>query len=174
MKFLYCFSNDGMYLQAGTSGDAWYQTGHPAACVCGTWPIVRRSWQDPLFVRAFILFAWTFRYLRRIRQNYEEEVRLMKNVPDWEVGKWYHQPIFKTVPENHWIGKGTSVHSVVPVCFCNQELIRQHLFNWTAPHSFETAAAKFLFCDLQQETGFCGKYDSKSEVMIRQNRNVPV
>jgi NADH dehydrogenase (ubiquinone) 1 alpha subcomplex subunit 13 len=42
-------------------------------------------------------------YLKRVRQNFEEETRLMKNVPGWEVGKWYHEPVFKTVPQNHWI-----------------------------------------------------------------------
>ena len=29
----------------------------------------------------------------------------MKNVPGWEVGKWFDEPVYKTVPKDHWIGK---------------------------------------------------------------------
>ncbi|GAV09319.1 hypothetical protein RvY_18883 [Ramazzottius varieornatus] len=42
-------------------------------------------------------------YLRRIRRNREEEERIMKNVPGWEVGKWFDEPVYKTVPKDHWI-----------------------------------------------------------------------
>ncbi|OQV23709.1 hypothetical protein BV898_02445 [Hypsibius exemplaris] len=51
-----------------------------------------------------LLFAERDRlYLRRIRRNYEAEAELMKDVPDWEVGKWYSEPVYKTVHPNHWL-----------------------------------------------------------------------
>ncbi|GIX73154.1 complex I-B16.6 [Caerostris darwini] len=36
-------------------------------------------------------------FLKQLNKNREEEKDLMKNVPDWEVGTWYGEPIFKTV-----------------------------------------------------------------------------
>ena len=33
-------------------------------------------------------------YLRRLRQNRDEEAELMKDVPGWEVGKWKGKPLY--------------------------------------------------------------------------------
>jgi len=38
-------------------------------------------------------------YLRRLR---EEERELMKDVPGWRVGTFYGEPIFFTLPTDHW------------------------------------------------------------------------
>uniref|UniRef100_A0A7R9CQT0 NADH dehydrogenase [ubiquinone] 1 alpha subcomplex subunit 13 n=1 Tax=Timema poppense TaxID=170557 RepID=A0A7R9CQT0_TIMPO len=38
------------------------------------------------------------RFLKQIRRNREEEAKLMANVPGWEVGTWYGEPIYKTLP----------------------------------------------------------------------------
>uniref|UniRef100_A0A7R9E6V2 NADH dehydrogenase [ubiquinone] 1 alpha subcomplex subunit 13 n=2 Tax=Timema TaxID=61471 RepID=A0A7R9E6V2_9NEOP len=37
-------------------------------------------------------------FLKQIRRNREEEAKLMANVPGWEVGTWYGEPIYKTLP----------------------------------------------------------------------------
>lgn len=55
-----------------------------------------------------LLFAERDReFLKQLRINRDEEAKLMKNVPGWEVGTWYGEPIFKTLPkdeliEPHW------------------------------------------------------------------------
>lgn len=41
-------------------------------------------------------------YLKQIRRNRDDEAELMKNVPGWEVGTWYGEPIYKTRPKNEW------------------------------------------------------------------------
>lgn len=48
-----------------------------------------------------LLFAERDReYLKQLRRNRDEETKLMANVPGWEVGKLYGEPIFKTLPED--------------------------------------------------------------------------
>ncbi|XP_065224479.1 NADH dehydrogenase [ubiquinone] 1 alpha subcomplex subunit 13 [Planococcus citri] len=42
-------------------------------------------------------------YLRQLRKNREDEAELMKNVPGWEVGKLYSEPVYKTIPEDEYI-----------------------------------------------------------------------
>uniref|UniRef100_U5EGY7 NADH dehydrogenase [ubiquinone] 1 alpha subcomplex subunit 13 n=1 Tax=Corethrella appendiculata TaxID=1370023 RepID=U5EGY7_9DIPT len=42
-------------------------------------------------------------YLKQLRRNRDEEAELMKNVPGWEVGTWYGEPIYKTVPKEQFI-----------------------------------------------------------------------
>lgn len=37
-------------------------------------------------------------YLKQLHRNREEEKKLMKNVKGWEVGTWYGEPVFKTLP----------------------------------------------------------------------------
>lgn len=39
-------------------------------------------------------------FLRQLRRNRDEEAELMKNVPGWEVGTWYGEPVYKTLPED--------------------------------------------------------------------------
>ena len=56
-----------------------------------------------------------FRYLRRIRRNFEAETELMKDVPGWEVGKWYNEPVYKTVPQGMWIGTSKACSRVIRV-----------------------------------------------------------
>jgi len=38
----------------------------------------------------------------RARENIEIEAELMKDVPGWEVGTWFGEPIYKTVPADEW------------------------------------------------------------------------
>lgn len=33
-----------------------------------------------------------------MRRNRDEEAKLMANVPGWEVGTWYGEPVYKTLP----------------------------------------------------------------------------
>ncbi|XP_055701518.1 NADH dehydrogenase [ubiquinone] 1 alpha subcomplex subunit 13 [Phlebotomus papatasi] len=39
-------------------------------------------------------------FLKQLRRNRDEEAKLMANVPGWEVGTWYGEPIYKTLPED--------------------------------------------------------------------------
>lgn len=39
-----------------------------------------------------------FRFLKQLRRNRDEEAKLMANVPGWEVGTWYGEPVYKTLP----------------------------------------------------------------------------
>jgi len=43
-----------------------------------------------------------FRYLKQLRKNRDYEAEVMKNVPGWEVGKYFNEPVYKTRPENEW------------------------------------------------------------------------
>lgn len=43
-------------------------------------------------------YSYVRRYLKEIRRNRDEEAELMKNVPDWEVGKLYNEKIFRSLP----------------------------------------------------------------------------
>lgn len=48
-----------------------------------------------------LLFAERDRaYLKQLKLNRAEEEDLMKNVPGWEVGTWYGEKIYNTVPED--------------------------------------------------------------------------
>ncbi|XP_018328231.1 NADH dehydrogenase [ubiquinone] 1 alpha subcomplex subunit 13 [Agrilus planipennis] len=38
-------------------------------------------------------------YLKQLRRNRDEEADLMKNVEGWEVGTWYGEPLYKTLPK---------------------------------------------------------------------------
>ncbi|KAG7176666.1 NADH dehydrogenase [ubiquinone] 1 alpha subcomplex subunit 13-like [Homarus americanus] len=42
-------------------------------------------------------------FLKQIRRNRNEEEKLMANVEGWEVGKYYDEPIYKTVKEDRFI-----------------------------------------------------------------------
>ncbi|XP_013789118.1 NADH dehydrogenase [ubiquinone] 1 alpha subcomplex subunit 13-like [Limulus polyphemus] len=56
--------------------------------------------QDAINALEPILLAERDRsYLKQLRRNVEEEAELMKNVPGWEVGTYYGEPIYKTVPK---------------------------------------------------------------------------
>ncbi|XP_061402979.1 NADH dehydrogenase [ubiquinone] 1 alpha subcomplex subunit 13 isoform X1 [Musca vetustissima] len=39
-------------------------------------------------------------FLKQLRRNRDEEAKLMANVPGWEVGTWYGEPIYKTLPKD--------------------------------------------------------------------------
>lgn len=46
-------------------------------------------------------------FLKQFRRNRDEEAKLMANVPGWEVGTFYGEPVFKTIPKDtfrdpHW------------------------------------------------------------------------
>jgi hypothetical protein len=38
------------------------------------------------------------RFLKQLHRNREEEAKLMANVPGWEVGTWYGEPVYRTLP----------------------------------------------------------------------------
>jgi len=60
--------------------------------------IEMRSAQNVIFP---ILIAERDReFLKQLRRNRDEEAKLMANVPGWEVGTWYGEPIFKTLPKD--------------------------------------------------------------------------
>lgn len=42
-------------------------------------------------------------FLKQVAVNRDEEARLMANVPGWEVGTWYGEPIYKTKPADTFI-----------------------------------------------------------------------
>ncbi|XP_067634626.1 NADH dehydrogenase [ubiquinone] 1 alpha subcomplex subunit 13 [Eurosta solidaginis] len=42
-------------------------------------------------------------FLKQLRRNRDEEAELMKNVPGWEVGTYYGEPIYKTLPKDQLI-----------------------------------------------------------------------
>ncbi|XP_055637908.1 NADH dehydrogenase [ubiquinone] 1 alpha subcomplex subunit 13 [Toxorhynchites rutilus septentrionalis] len=42
-------------------------------------------------------------YLKQLRRNRDEEAELMKNVKGWEVGTWYGEPVFKTLPKDKFV-----------------------------------------------------------------------
>ena len=51
-----------------------------------------------------LLFAERDReYLKQIRRNRDEEAKLMANVPGWEVGTLYGEPVFKTLPKDTFV-----------------------------------------------------------------------
>ncbi|XP_037934861.1 NADH dehydrogenase [ubiquinone] 1 alpha subcomplex subunit 13-like [Teleopsis dalmanni] len=63
--------------------------------------IEMRSAQNVMFP---ILIAERDReYLKQLRRNRDEEAKLMANVPGWEVGTYYGEPIYKTVPKDKLI-----------------------------------------------------------------------
>ncbi|XP_053612033.1 NADH dehydrogenase [ubiquinone] 1 alpha subcomplex subunit 13 [Plodia interpunctella] len=39
-------------------------------------------------------------YLKQLRRNRDAEAELMRDVPGWEVGTWYGEPIYKLVPRD--------------------------------------------------------------------------
>lgn len=41
-------------------------------------------------------------YLKQLKKNREEERELMKNVPGWEVGTYFGEPVYRTIsPDTH-------------------------------------------------------------------------
>uniref|UniRef100_A0A1L8E181 NADH dehydrogenase [ubiquinone] 1 alpha subcomplex subunit 13 n=1 Tax=Nyssomyia neivai TaxID=330878 RepID=A0A1L8E181_9DIPT len=42
-------------------------------------------------------------FLKQCRRNRDEEAKLMANVPGWEVGTWYGEPVFKTISDDTWV-----------------------------------------------------------------------
>ncbi|KAM7347182.1 NADH dehydrogenase (ubiquinone) B16.6 subunit [Cochliomyia hominivorax] len=63
--------------------------------------IEMRSAQNVIFP---VLIAERDReYLKQLRRNRDEEAKLMANVPGWEVGTWYGEPVFKTLPKDKLI-----------------------------------------------------------------------
>ncbi|XP_059486362.1 NADH dehydrogenase [ubiquinone] 1 alpha subcomplex subunit 13 [Neocloeon triangulifer] len=40
--------------------------------------------------------------LRQLRRNRDEETILMANVPGWEVGTYYGEKVYTTIPEDTW------------------------------------------------------------------------
>ncbi|KAM7309628.1 NADH dehydrogenase [ubiquinone] 1 alpha subcomplex subunit 13 [Ixodes scapularis] len=43
------------------------------------------------------------RYLKQLKKNFEEEKRVMKNVPGWKVGTYYGEPLYKTMSPNYHV-----------------------------------------------------------------------
>lgn len=39
-------------------------------------------------------------YLLQIRRNREAEAEFTRDWPNWEVGRWFRQPLYYTVPED--------------------------------------------------------------------------
>lgn len=43
------------------------------------------------------------RYLKQLRKNRDEEAELMKNYPNWVVGSYFGEPVFRTLPDNYLV-----------------------------------------------------------------------
>ncbi|XP_058821931.1 NADH dehydrogenase [ubiquinone] 1 alpha subcomplex subunit 13 [Topomyia yanbarensis] len=54
-------------------------------------------------IYALLLAERDREYLKQIRRNRDEEAELMKDVKGWEVGTWYGEPVFKTLPKDKFI-----------------------------------------------------------------------
>ena len=39
--------------------------------------------------------------MKQCRENVEAEKELMKNVPEWELGTYFREPVYRTMP-NQW------------------------------------------------------------------------
>jgi hypothetical protein len=62
------------------------------------WPSRRIiSPQQPLESTLHSVYV-SCRFLKQLRRNRDEEAKLMANVPGWEVGTWYGEPVYKTLP----------------------------------------------------------------------------
>lgn len=71
---------------------------------CKRLKIVEVETNDSRIALEPIFFAERDRlYLKQIRKNRDEETELMKNVPGWETGTYYGEPIYKTVPKEQWV-----------------------------------------------------------------------
>lgn len=42
-------------------------------------------------------------YLKQLRRNRDEEASLMANVKGWEVGTWYGEPVYQTLPKDQFV-----------------------------------------------------------------------
>ncbi|KAL1387524.1 hypothetical protein pipiens_012718, partial [Culex pipiens pipiens] len=51
-------------------------------------------------IYALLLAERDREYLKQLRRNRDEEAALMKDVKGWEVGTWYGEPVFKTLPKD--------------------------------------------------------------------------
>ncbi|KXJ71416.1 NADH dehydrogenase [ubiquinone] 1 alpha subcomplex subunit 13 [Aedes albopictus] len=54
-------------------------------------------------IYALLLAERDREYLKQLRRNRDEEADLMKNVKGWEVGTWYGEPVFKTLPKDKFV-----------------------------------------------------------------------
>ncbi|KAH8386523.1 hypothetical protein KR093_001039 [Drosophila rubida] len=92
------FTMIGAYLAATIGGMAIY---YLTARKVKRDEIEMRSAENVIFP---ILIAERDReFLRQLRRNRDEEAELMKNVPGWEVGTWYGEPVYKTLPEDRLV-----------------------------------------------------------------------
>lgn len=41
--------------------------------------------------------------LKQLRRNRDEEAKLMANVEGWQVGTWYGEKIYNTIPDNTFV-----------------------------------------------------------------------
>lgn len=55
-----------------------------------------------LALTPFLLAERNRQYLLYLHKNKEEEEKLMKDVPEWEVGKWYDYPVYHN-PRGLWV-----------------------------------------------------------------------
>jgi hypothetical protein len=61
------------------------------------WPSIC-SPKQPLESTIHSTYVPYCRFLKQLRRNRDEEAKLMANVPGWEVGTWYGEPVYKTLP----------------------------------------------------------------------------
>ncbi|EEC05407.1 NADH:ubiquinone oxidoreductase, B16.6 subunit/cell death-regulatory protein, putative, partial [Ixodes scapularis] len=65
----------------------------------------RFHWCSMLYVgwRSIFPILISRRYLKQLKKNFEEEKRVMKNVPGWKVGTYYGEPLYKTMSPNYHV-----------------------------------------------------------------------
>ncbi|XP_065333220.1 NADH dehydrogenase [ubiquinone] 1 alpha subcomplex subunit 13 [Cloeon dipterum] len=66
--------------------------------------------------------------LKQLRRNRDEEAKLMADVPGWEVGTYYGEKVYKSLPEDAWV----EPHSREFYAHASERDYRRRLFfkNW--------------------------------------------
>lgn len=59
--------------------------------------LIKQFGARPYSINFFFSFS---EYLKQLRRNRDEEAKLMANVPGWEVGTWYGEPVYKLLPKD--------------------------------------------------------------------------
>ncbi|EAT42790.1 AAEL005538-PA [Aedes aegypti] len=54
-------------------------------------------------IYALLLAERDREYLKQLKRNRDEEADLMKDVKGWQVGTWYGEPVFKTLPKDQFV-----------------------------------------------------------------------
>ena len=59
------------------------------------------NFESRIALEPFLISERNRQFLLYLHKNREEETKLMKDVPEWEVGKWYDYPVYHN-PRGLW------------------------------------------------------------------------